>query len=238
MVLFGSHSAWQSHERLGLPARRAVQCAETDAAARGLHQATPDILLLALLAETDGVPVRALIATGVEIGAVREALSAALGRREAEGGRRKNERAAPASRLPPSALDGGPPLHERSPLDAAAREGVILGINEARRAGFEQAGAGHILLGVLEARTGAGARLLARRGARLRTLRPLIHELERLSGDDGADLFTRTFAALLNHSGGAGACPRCRAPIHASFRFCYNCGAACSEEERGCESDT
>src|SRR5438067_13170787 len=177
MVLFGSHGAWQSHERLGFPARRAAQRAETDAAARGLHQATPDILLLALLAETDGVPVRALIATGVEIGAVREALSAAL--------------------------DGGPPLGERSPLDAAAREGVILGVNEARRAGFEQAGAGHILLGVLEARTGRGARLLARRGARLHILRPLIHELEMLSGDDGAGLFTHTFAALLSHIGGA-----------------------------------
>jgi ATP-dependent Clp protease ATP-binding subunit ClpA len=217
-----------------MPARRAVQRAETDAAARGLRQATPDILLLALLAEADGVAVRALIATGVQIGDVREALSAALGRREAEGGRRKDERAALASRLPPSASDGGPP-HERSPLDAAAREGVILGVNEARRAGFEQAGAGHILLGVLEARTGTGARLLAQRGARLRTLRPLIHELERLSGDDGANLFTLTFAALLNHIGGAGACPRCRAPIHTSFHFCYNCGAVAGDEESGRE---
>ena len=209
MLLFGSRGAWQSYERLGAPARRAVQRAETDAAARGLRHTTPDILLLALLAETDGVPVRALIATGVQLGDVREALSAAL--------------------------DGGPPLHERSPLDAAAREGVILGVNEARRAGFEQAGAGHILLGVLEARTGTGARLLARRGARLRTLRPLIHELERLSGDDGANLFTLTFAALLNHIGGARACPHCRAPIHASFHFCYNCGAVAGDEESGRE---
>src|ERR671938_1036052 len=152
MRFFGARGAWQSYERLGAPARRAVQRAETDAAARGLRQTTPDILLLALLAETDGVPVRALIATGVQPGDVREALS--------------------------SVVDGGPPLHERSPLDAAAREGVILGVNEARRAGFAQAGAGHILLGVLEARAGAGARLLARRGARLRTLRALIHELE------------------------------------------------------------
>jgi ATP-dependent Clp protease ATP-binding subunit ClpA len=212
MLLFGSRGAWQSQERLGLPARRAVQRAETDAAACGLQQATPDILLLALLAETDGVPVRALIATGVQLGDVREALSAAL--------------------------DGGPPLHDRSPLDAAAREGVILGVNEARRAGFEQAGAGHILLGVLEARTGTGARLLARHGARLRTLRPLVHELERLSGDDGANLFTLTFAALLNHVGGACACPRCRAPIHTSFHFCYNCGAAAGAEECAHELDT
>src|SRR5437763_8717793 len=143
MLLFGSHGAWQSHERLGMPARRAVRRAETDAAARGLRQATPDILLLALLEDADGVPVRALSATGVEIGDVRAALSAAL--------------------------DGGPPRHEPSPLDAAAREGVILGVNEARRAGSEQAGAGHILLGILEAGTGTGARLLARRGARLRT---------------------------------------------------------------------
>jgi ATP-dependent Clp protease ATP-binding subunit ClpA len=212
MLLFGSRGAWQSHERLGVPARRAVQRAETDAAARGLRQTTPDILLLALLAETDGVPVRALIATGVQLGDVREALTAAL--------------------------DGGPPLHERSPLDAAAREGVILGVNEARRAGFEQAGAGHILLGILEARTGPGARLLVRRGARLRTLRPLIHELERLSGDDGAGLFTRTFAALLNHIGGACACPRCRAPIHTSFHFCYTCGAPIDEVECAYEPDT
>src|ERR671932_2515071 len=209
MLLFGARGVWQSHERLGVAARRAVQRAEADAAARGLRHTTPDILLLALLAETDGVPVRALIATGVQLGDVRESLSAAL--------------------------DGGPPLHERSPLDAAAREGVILGVNEARRAGFEQAGAGHILLGVLEARTGTGARLLAQRGARLRTLRPLIHELERLSGDDGANLFTLTFAALLNHIGGAGACPRCRAPIHTSFHFCYNCGAVAGDEESGRE---
>jgi ATP-dependent Clp protease ATP-binding subunit ClpA len=212
MLLFGSRGAWQSHERLGMPARRAVQRAETDAAARGLRQATPDILLLALLAEADGVPARALIVTGVEIGDVRMALSAAL--------------------------DAGPPLHERSPLDAAAREGVILGVNEARRAGFEQAGAGHILLGILEAGTGTGARLLARRGARLRTLRPLIHELERLSGDDGANLFTVTFAALLNHVGGACACPRCCAPIHTSFHFCYNCGAPAGAEERAHALDT
>jgi ATP-dependent Clp protease ATP-binding subunit ClpA len=212
MLLFGARGAWQSHERLGMPARRAVQRAETDAAARGLRRATPDILLLALLAEADGVPARALIATGVEIGDVCMALS--------------------------RALDGGSPLHERSPLDAAAREGLILGVNEARRAGFEQAGTGHILLGILEARTGTGARLLARRGARLRTLRPLIHELERLGGDEGANLFTLTFAALLNHLGGACACPRCRAPIHTSFHFCYNCGAAAGTEERTHDPDT
>ena len=210
--MFGARGAWQSHERLGMPARHALQRAESDAAARGLRQATPDILLLALLAEADGVPARALIATGVAIGDVRMALS--------------------------GALDEGTPLHERSPLDAAAREGVILGVNEARRAGFEQAGAGHILLGVLEARTGTGARLLARRGARLRTLRPLIHELERLSGDAGTNLFTLTFAALLSHIGGACACPRCRAPIHTSFHFCYNCGAPVGAEERAHQPDT
>jgi ATP-dependent Clp protease ATP-binding subunit ClpA len=226
MRLFGSRGAWQSHERLGLPARRAVQRAETDAAARGLRQATPDILLLALLAEADGVPARALSAMGVEISA--DILLLAL-LAEADG--------VPA-RARTAALEGGPPLHERSPLDAAAREGVILGVNEARRAGFEQAGAGHILLGILEAGTGTGARLLARRGARLRTLRPLIHELERLSGDEGANLFTVTFATLLNHISGACACPRCCVPIHTSFHFCYNCGAPVGAEERAHDLDT
>lgn len=200
MPLFGTHGAWQGQERLGAAARRAVQRAEAEAAARGLHAATPDLLLLALLAEGDGVPNRALVAAGVEVAGVRDILGALTVADEAT-------------------------LGDRAPLDEAAREGVILGINEARRGGFEQAGAGHLLLGVLEARSGRAARWLARHGARIAELRGLVHDLELAGSDRGAALFARAFAALLDQIGGARACPHCHVAMHASFNACYNCGA-------------
>ena len=60
-----------------------------------------------------------------------------------------------------SRADGG---SERSPLSGAAREAVVLGVNEARRAGTEHAGTGHLLLGLLEEGTGAGVRSIKRQG--------------------------------------------------------------------------
>lgn len=210
MVLFGARGAWQGQERLGPAARRAVQQAEAAGAARGLRWATPDLLLLALLDAADGVPARALDAAGMDLEAVRRA------------------------------IDGGithlvTPANELVPLDDAAREGVILGLNEARRGGFEHAGAGHILLGVVEARSGAGARLLIRRGIRIEVLREAIDELEQIASEDGAVLFAGAFSSLLKRIGGARACPRCGAALHASFNYCYNCGAALEAERDGSE---
>lgn len=200
MPLFGTRGAWQGQERLGVAARRAVQRAEAEGAAREWRAATPDLLLLALLAEDDGVPSHALGMAGVEIAGLRDALGALT-------------------------LADGDAWQDRAPLDEAAREGVILGINEARRGGFEQAGAGHLLLGVLEARSGRGARLLARRGARVSELRGLVHDLELAGSDRGAAFFARAFAALLEQIGGARVCPHCHVALHASFNACYNCGA-------------
>lgn len=201
MSLFGMRGAWQGQERLTAEAHRAVHRAEEMGAVWGLRQTPPDLLLLALIDAADSAAAHALAAIGIDLPALRQALEVEVKR-------------------------GGEALEDRSPLDPAAREVVILGVNEARRAGFEQAGAGHLLLGILEARVGAGARLLARQGADLKTLRWVIHNLEQVTGDGGAALFAATFNTLLERIGGGGACPRCGAAAHASFHFCYNCGAA------------
>lgn len=203
MSLFGPRSAWQGQERLNAAAHRAVHTAETMAATRGLRQASPDLLLLALIDESEGAAVHALAAIGIELSALRQAL-------------------APEVTRPAAARD------EPSPLDAAAREAVILGVNEARRGGFEQAGSGHLLLGLLEARSGAGVRLLAQQGAALKTLRWVVHNLESAADGSGAALFAASFSDLLERVSGAGACPRCATATHSSFRYCYNCGAELS----------
>jgi len=200
MVLFGAHGAWQSGERLTRETHLAVRQAEMTAAARKLASTTPDILLLALLDDVDGVARRALAASGADVTAVQRALG--------------------ADALVVGAFDGA-----RSPLDEAAREAVILGVNEARRAGFDRAGLGHVLIGLLEARTGTGVRLIVRQGIRLDVLRDVVDDLERIDTGDGADPFARAFEELLARSGGASACSRCGASLHASFTFCYNCGS-------------
>ncbi len=56
MPFIGSHGAWQGSERLNGDARDVVQRAESMAAAYGMRQATPDVLLRALLDDPDGVP--------------------------------------------------------------------------------------------------------------------------------------------------------------------------------------
>lgn len=201
MSLFGMHGAWQGQERLTDEAHRAIHRAEAWGAARGLRQTPPDLLLLALVEEADSVPARALDATGADLDALRQALDA-------------------------SVRSCGPALPGRVPLDADAREAVILGVNEARRDGFEQAGAGHLLLGVIEARAGKGARLLTRQGADLKTLRWVVHNLEQAGADGGSGLFSLAFSGLLERTGGARSCPRCHSATHTSFHYCYHCGAS------------
>lgn len=206
MPIIGSRGAWQGGERLDEEARRAVQGAEGLAAAWSMRQATPDALLRALLDDPDGVPAQALLAAGVDLVATRASLDHSLDR-------------------------GKAPLGGSSALDADAREAVVLGTNEARRGGFDQAGAGHLLLGLVASRAGKGARLLARQGADLATLRPLVHNLEgaREGGAEGAAagaLFAASFPRFLAQVGGAVPCPACGAPVHRGFRYCYNCGTA------------
>ena len=206
MLLFGSRGAWQDSGRLSAAAHRAVQRAERAAAARGLDAATPDLLLLALVSDEDGMPRRALRGHGLDIAALRRAI----------GGPE------PGSDL----LD-----ERRAPLDDAARESVVLGVNEARRGGFEQAGAGHLLLGVVETRSGRGARMIERSGVRLADLRATVDALERsapLDADDAAT-FERTLTALLERVGGAQQCACCGATLHATFAFCYRCGTCVTD---------
>ena len=201
MPFIGSHGAWQGSERLDEGAREAVWRAESTAAAYGLRQATPDVLLRALLGDPDSVSARVLTAASVDVAALRAFLDSALNR-------------------------GKAPLGGRSALDADAREAIVLGTNEARRDGLEQAGAGHILIGIVESRAGKGARLLARQGANVATLRALAYDLQEPAerGSASAALFAASFPRFLAQTGGATACPACGAPLHDSFHYCYNCG--------------
>ena len=199
MPLFGNAGAWQRQDRLRPDARRAVHRAEIASAARGLTQATSDALLLAILEDADDMPARTLASVGVDVAALRELLVGALPVR-------------------PVAVEGA------SPLDAAAREAVVLGLNEARRMAADRAGALHLVLGIVEARTGAGARYLGQSGLNLERLRALIAVAEASSPDDA--LFQDGFARLLAASGGETRCSHCGAALHQSFRFCYACGAA------------
>ncbi len=203
MPIIGSQGAWQGQDRLDEAARRAVQVAEALGAAYGQRQSAPDMLLLALLDDRDAVPARALTALDVDLDAVGGELDRVVKRR-------------------------GSPLDGRSALDADAREAVILGVNEARRAGFNQAGAGHVLLGVLEART-PGARVLARQGVAVGPLRDIVNGLEQAGALPDAHLFAAGFARLLARIGGGAACPTCQAVLHHSFHYCYNCGRAVDE---------
>jgi len=137
MPIIGSRGAWQGAERLDDAARQVVQGAEGLAASYGMRQATPDVLLRALLDDDGGAASQALAAAGVDVGSVRALLD--------------------------QLLDcGAAPLGGRSALDADAREIVVLGTNEARRDGVDQAGLGHLLLGLVASRAGKGARQVAR----------------------------------------------------------------------------
>lgn len=200
MKLFGNPSSWQSHDRLAPQARAAIEQAEAAAALRGLREAPPDLLLLALLEQPESAAARAATILAADVAAVRQAIDAGL-------------RAGPTA------------LTERSSLDAAAREAVVLGLNEARRGGFAQVGAGHLLLGLLEARDGAGVRALAQQGLGVKELRPLVQGLEEQAAGDHGSFFVATFASFLEQVGGGYACPHCQAPLHVSFRHCYVCGA-------------
>jgi ATP-dependent Clp protease ATP-binding subunit ClpA len=200
MRLFGNSAAWQRQERLRPDARRAIHRAEIASAARGLSSAPPDALLLALLEDEDDALRRLLSAGGIDVAGLHEALIGAVPVR-------------------PHAIEGS------VPLDDAAREAVVLGLNEARRMGLEQAGAGHVILGILEAGSGAGARYLRRSHADLNRLRALVVEAEQ--EDEGADAapFQEGLARLLATVGGGRRCGHCGAQLHESFGYCYACGA-------------
>lgn len=202
MPIIGSRGAWQGGERLDEEARHVVRYAESLAASYGLRQATPDALLRALIDDNAGAPARVLATAGVDVNAMRAYLDHDLDR-------------------------GAPPLGGRSALDADAREAVVLGANEARRGNFEQAGSGHVLLGLVASRAGKGVRLVTRQGADVAALRPLVQQLQEGGGEGSATaaLFVASFPRFLAQVGGATTCPTCGVTLHSSFHYCYNCGA-------------
>lgn len=199
MPLFGNAAAWQRQDRLRADARLAIHRAEIAAAARGLPGATPDVLLWVMLEDEDSAPARMLAMAGIDVRGLRAALLSAVPVR-------------------PGAIDG------RVPLDAAAREAVVLGLNEARRMRLAQAGAIHVILGIVEAGAGAGVRTLRRGGLDLGRLRALVAAAQEPEEQAGAPLFQAGFAQLLAAVGGERPCPQCAAPLHSSFGYCYRCG--------------
>lgn len=205
MPIIGTHGAWQGRERLDEAAHRAVEWAEAEGGVRGLKRAPPDLLLLALLREEQGVPQRVLAALGVDASALLDTLG------------------------PVQSPDSGSRA-TRVALDADAREAVILGVNEARRARVDQAGTGHLLLGLVETRAGNGVRALIKAGAAIGPLRETVDAIEEATADVGAGdgtvvaLFAAAFRPFLARIGGEATCPHCDAPLHRSFRYCYHCG--------------
>ncbi|GAA1069186.1 Clp protease N-terminal domain-containing protein [Kitasatospora arboriphila] len=112
-------------------ARNTVAAAHDEARAAGNAEVTPEHLVLGLLAEPDGLAVRALAAEGVTPEAVGEAAAAAL----------------------PPAADERPEL---VPYDARARKALELTFRQALRLGHNYVGTEHILFALLELEDGEG----------------------------------------------------------------------------------
>ncbi|MEV7176421.1 Clp protease N-terminal domain-containing protein [Kitasatospora sp. NPDC093679] len=112
-------------------ARNTVAAAHDEARTAGNAEVTPEHLVLGLLAEPDGLAVRALAAQGVTPEAVREAAAAAL----------------------PPAADERPEL---VPYDARARKALELTFRQALRLGHNYIGTEHILFALLELEDGEG----------------------------------------------------------------------------------
>jgi hypothetical protein len=113
-------------------ARHTVMAAQEAARAAGSAEITPSHLALGLLSEPDGLAARAIIAQGVTLDGVREAVAATL----------------------PPAGDQEPPA--LIPFDAAAKETLELTFREALRLGHNYIGTEHLLLALLDLQAGQG----------------------------------------------------------------------------------
>ena len=105
--------------------------AQNEARAAGHDQIRPEHLVLGLLSEPDGVGAAAIVAQGVSLDSVREAVTAAL---------------------PPPAAE----VPAVIPFDAQARKALELTFREALRMGHNYIGTEHILLALLELEDGGG----------------------------------------------------------------------------------
>ena len=112
-------------------ARNAVTAAQNEASAAGNDQICPGHLALGLLHDPDSFAARSIIAQGVPLETVRQAVTAAL----------------------PEAAGQVPAL---IPFDQQARKVLELTFREALRMGHNYVGTEHILLALLELEDGAG----------------------------------------------------------------------------------
>ncbi|HSA52093.1 MAG TPA: Clp protease N-terminal domain-containing protein [Yinghuangia sp.] len=112
-------------------ARNVVMQAQNEASAAGNPLIRTEHLVLGLLGEPDALAGRAIVAQGVELAAVREAVVRRL----------------------PSAEEGVPEL---IPFDGQAKKALELTFREALRMGHNYIGTEHILLALLELEGGEG----------------------------------------------------------------------------------
>jgi len=128
---FVPKEAPQDFRRFTPRARNAVVSAQNEARTAGNVEIRPEHLILGLLAEPEGLAVRALVAQGVAAEALRQAATAAL----------------------PPPVDEVPAL---IPFDGAAKKALELTFREALRLGHDYVGTEHILLALLEVEDGSG----------------------------------------------------------------------------------
>ena len=121
----------QGFSRFTERARNAVVASQNEARNAGNDQISPDHLILGLLAEPGALAAAAIIAQGVSLDAVRQAVTAAL---------------------PPS-VDEVPSL---IPFGPRAKKALELTFRQALRLGHNYVGTEHILLALLELEDGDG----------------------------------------------------------------------------------
>jgi hypothetical protein len=121
----------QGFSRFTVRARHVVVAAQEEARSAGHAEITTGHLVLGLLAEPDGLAAKAVVAQGVPLDAVRQAVTATL---------------------PPSAGD----LPALIPFDGSAKKALELTFREALRLGHNYIGTEHLLLALLELEDGAG----------------------------------------------------------------------------------
>ncbi|MFF3320871.1 Clp protease N-terminal domain-containing protein [Streptomyces sp. NPDC002889] len=121
----------QGFSRFTERARNVIMAATNEARAADNDQVRPEHLALGLLIEPQALGAQAIVAQGVMLDRVREALTAALPAEDGE-------------------------LPEVLPYDATARKALELTFREALRLGHNYVGTEHILLALLEAEGGSG----------------------------------------------------------------------------------
>ena len=121
----------QDFTRFTPRARNVVVASQNEARAAANAEIRPEHLVLGLLAEPEGLAVRALVAQEITTEAVRQAAAAAL-------------------------PDAAAELPALIPFDAAAKKALELTFREALRLGHDYVGTEHILLALLEVEDGSG----------------------------------------------------------------------------------